>query len=290
MPITLSCAPCGTAFNVKDEHAGGRFQCPKCKGELKAPAAAGAAARPPQEGHAAFDRDKFLLRQKVFSISEKYSLSDENETPILWVERPARLLRGLAAIGSGLAVAFVLVYAGIAIGGAAMAVLIPLGLIGGLVVALWMNPKRHVTFYSDEAMTVPVLKAFQDQRFVLLTATYSVTTGEDAPLAKLEKNHIHNILRKKWVVYRPDGAIWAVAREDSILLALLRRFLGTFYGLLRTNFIICRGDSEDVIGEFNRKLAIRDHYALDMSADGGRHLDRRVAAALGVLLDTGESR
>ncbi len=287
MPITLSCAPCNTSFNVKDEHAGGRFQCPKCKGELRGPAAV---AAPPQQGHAAFNRDKFLLRQKVFSISEKYSLSDENETPILWIERPARLLRGLLAIGSGFGVAGVLIYIGIAFAGPVMPLFILAGVFGGLAVALWLNPKRHVTFYSDEAMTTPVLKAFQDQRFVVLTATYSVTTGDDQPLAKLEKNYIHNILRKKWVVYRVDGAVWAVAREDSILLALLRRFLGTFYGLLRTNFIICKGDSEEVIGEFNRKIAIRDHYALDMTCDPARHLDRRVAAALGVLLDTGESR
>ena len=78
------------------------------------------------------------------------------------------------------------------------------------------------------------------------------------------------------------------------MLALLRRVLGplfgSFFGLLRTNFIILRADGEDVVGEFNRKFTILDRYALDLKADAARTLDRRVALALGVMLDTGERR
>lgn len=286
MAITLSCA-CGASYELKDEHAGGSFQCPKCQGVLRAPAAVPAAAH---EGHSAFHRDKFLMRQKLFSISEKYTVSDEQGAPVIWIERPARLLRGLLALGAGFGVAGVLIFFGVALGGAATGILSLLGVFGGIATALALNPKRHVTMYGDEAMTAPLLKAYQDQRFVLLTATYSVALPDGTPIAKLEKNYLHNILRKKWSVYRPDGNLWATAKEDSILLALLRRFLGTFYGLLRTNFIICLGDGDEVIGEFNRKMTLLDHYVLDMSADTGRRLDRRVAAALGVLLDTGESR
>jgi uncharacterized protein YxjI len=291
MPIILACA-CGASYNIKDEHAGGKFQCPQCKGVLSSPAAAGApaAAVSAHAGHSAFHRDKFLLRQKVFAISEKYSISDENGSPILWIERPARIMRGLLAISTGLAITALSIYGLIAlpsgVGLAAMVVGIPCA----FVATIALNPKRHVTFYGDEEKTEELLKAYQDQRFVLLRATYSVALPDGTQLAKFEKNYIHNILRKKWTVYRTDGSVWAVAKEDSIMLALLRRFLGTFYGLLRTNFIICRGESEDVLGEFNRKMTLLDHYVLDMSSDSGRYLDRRVAAALGVLLDTGESR
>jgi hypothetical protein len=45
-----------------------------------------------------------------------------------------------------------------------------------------------------------------------------------------------------------------------------------------------------VIGEFNRKFTILDRYVLDLTADPGRNLDRRIALALGVMLDTGERR
>jgi hypothetical protein len=81
-----------------------------------------------------------------------------------------------------------------------------------------------------------------------------------------------------------------VAREDSIILSLLRRLLGPLFGFLRTNFIIQAQGSEDVLGEFKRKFTILDRYVLDMSADPQRTVDRRVALALGVMLDTGERR
>lgn len=288
MATLLTCA-CGASFNLKDEHAGGKFACPKCGGPLTA-AGAAAPAGFPGGHHPAFHRHKYLLRQKLLSISEKYSLSDEQGNGVIWIERPARILRQVGAIAAGLAVGATLIGLGMMLGSWGVVAGAVLALPGTLGTMIMLGPKRHVTFYADEAMTDPLLKVYQDQRFVLLTATYSVALPDGTQLAKLEKNHIHNLLRKKWAVYRPDGSVWAVAREDSILLALLRRFLGTFYGLLRTNFIICHGESEDVIGEFNRKMTIRDHYVLDLSADGTLRLDRRVATALCVLLDTGESR
>jgi hypothetical protein len=109
-------------------------------------------------------------------------------------------------------------------------------------------------------------------------------------LARLWKNYLYNLFRKRWYLKSPDGTILYMAKEDSILLSLLRRFLGPLFGLLRTNFIIVRNGSEEVVGEFNRKFTILDRYVLDLRADIGRSLDRRVALALGVMLDTGERR
>ena len=69
-------------------------------------------------------------------------------------------------------------------------------------------------------------------------------------------------------------------------LALVRRFLTRLVPLC---FIFCL-PSGQVVGEFNRKFTILDRYVLDLSADSGRALDRRVALAMGVMLDTGERR
>jgi len=73
----------------------------------------------------------------------------------------------------------------------------------------------------------------------------------------------------------------------------LRRVLGSLFGLLRTNFILLRldpGSAGVVFGEFNRKFTILDRYVLDLTSDPEHSLDRRVALALGVMLDTGEGR
>ena len=77
------------------------------------------------------------------------------------------------------------------------------------------------------------------------------------------------------------------AKEDSLLKALIRRFATR---LLPLNFIFYLGQTDQVIGQFDRKFTLLDRYVLDMSLDVGGVLDRRVALALGVMLDTGERR
>ena len=96
-------------------------------------------------------------------------------------------------------------------------------------------------------------------------------------------------MRKRWYVETAAGQVIALAIEDSIVLSLLRRVLGSLFGLLRTNFVLVHPDGR-VLGEFNRKFTLLDRYVLDLTADPERHLDRRVALALGVMLDTGERR
>ena len=81
-----------------------------------------------------------------------------------------------------------------------------------------------------------------------------------------------------------------MAIEDSIVLSLLRRIIGPFLGFLRTNFVLVRGADAEIFGEFNRKFTLLDRYVLDLSADTARTFDRRVAVALGIMLDTGERR
>lgn len=246
-----------------------------------------------------FDRDVFLLRQKHLAISEKYVVADEDNQPILFVQRPVYLLRGCLAILAGVGV-FLLV--GGALAALAFAVehegvrifLVVAGIVGAvvaLVVAVvGLYPKRHVYFYRDDSKQEKLLEVLQDRKFMPIVATYTVRDAAGNVLARLKKNILTNLFRKKWWCYDPEGAVRCVVKEDSVILSLLRRLLGPLFGFLRTNFIFCDGQSEDVIGEFNRKFTILDRYVLDMRADPARQLDRRIALAIGVMLDTGERR
>jgi hypothetical protein len=155
------------------------------------------------------------------------------------------------------------------------------------------RPKRHVTIYRDDSRREVLLRIRQDQRVALIMRTYTVLTVSDAILGRLRKHHVYNLVRKRWDVEAADGAQIARAVEDSIVLSLLRRVLGPLFGLLRTNFVVvAAGGVTDgvVIGEFNRKLTLLDRYVLDLRADHDGRLDRRVALALGIMLDTGERR
>jgi hypothetical protein len=95
MPIVATCT-CGQSYSLKDEFAGRVVQCPKCRESFQV-ADVNPGAPPILDSGGVFDRDQFLLRQKHFSISEKYYVWDEQGQPLLFVERPAHLLRNLGA-------------------------------------------------------------------------------------------------------------------------------------------------------------------------------------------------
>jgi hypothetical protein len=284
---------------LKDEFAGRLVKCPQCGRENRVP------GRPPlpqsvqPQADAVFDRDLFLLRQQMLKINEKYDVADEQGNKIVFVERPAHLLRNVGALLAGVAAATV---TAMLLGGAAamfpkstlgaiLALLAVIGFIAALiVVGVGLSAKRHVTFYRDATKRQKLLEVRQDKKWQPITATYTVRDATGRTIGLLWKNYLYNVFRKRWYVKAPDGRTLYMAKEDSIILALLRRFLGPAFGLLRTNFVIVRGESDDVIGEFNRKLTILDRYVLDLRQDMRRTLDRRVALALGVMLDTGERR
>ena len=298
MSVRVTCQ-CGTSYELKDEFAGKLVKCPQCGRENRVPSGAG--TLPVQvQADPVFDRDLFLLRQQMLKISEKYDVADEKGNNIIYIERPAHLLRNLGAVLAGTAAAIALMLVFIAVadqtpkGSTAGAILILIGFLLAFIalfaVGVPLSAKRHVTFYRDGSKRDRLIEVLQDKKWQPITATYTVRDFRGKPLAKFAKNILYNLIRKRWYIYGPDGRVQFLAKEDSVILSLLRRVLGPMMGLLRTNFIILRPDSEDVIGEFKRKFTILDRYVLDMSGDPQRIMDRRVALALGVMLDTGERR
>ena len=290
--IVVAC-PCGEVYELRPEYAGRLLECAACHRHLRA----GAPSRVVGDVAPGFDRDIFLLRERLLSISAKYEVRAADGAPILYVERPTFLLRAvLAYLLGGIATMVMVVWlstlvrsVGEDLGG--LLILAGLVLVPGtfVVVSMSLRPLRHVTVYRDESRAESLLRVLQDQRFAVLTRTYTVVTTGGEILARLRKRYVHNVIRKRWYVETPAGRVVALAIEDSIVLSLLRRVLGSLFGLLRTNFVLTHPDGT-VLGEFNRKFTLLDRYVLDLTGDPHRHLDRRVALALGVMLDTGERR
>jgi uncharacterized protein YxjI len=283
---------------LKDEFAGKLVKCPHCGRPARAPSVATAVAG----GDPAFDRDIFLLRQQMLKISEKYDVGDEQGNKIIFVERPAHLLRNLGSVLAVIAIVFAALVLlgsfeetsesarnaeGLKLLGALLLIFVVAPVVG-----IALSVKRHVTFYRDESKRERLLDILQDKKFQPITKTYTVRDARGRPIARFGKNILFNLFRKRWYVWAPGSGrrLLFLANEDSIILSLLRRFLGPLFGLLRTNFIFLPAGTDDVIGEFKRKFTILDRYVLDMSADPQRLMDRRIALALGVMLDTGERR
>jgi hypothetical protein len=312
LAINLKCSGCQNSFRLRDEMAGRKVRCPKCDAILVVPAEADEILFEADSDdatiglHPALDRDRFLLRQKLITLSEKYVVCDDEQRPILFVERPAHFWRNLGAIFAtifalvlSITVAVVLgtmVSQAIGpgwIGPALTVVLIVAGLLLGAVVGISLSPKRHISFFTDESKEKLLLQVLQDKKFQPIVATYTVITPEGDLLGRMNKNYLYNFFRRKWDVFDAEGRIVLIGREDSLLLSLLRRLLGPMLGFLRANFILVvpQPDGSEVTrGEFNRNFTIFDRYVLDLSRDRPRMIDRRLAIALGVLLDTGEHR
>ncbi len=297
--IVVPC-PCGEVYELKPEYAGRLLECPVCGHHLRAGHGPGPARRP-ADLDPAFDRDVFLLRERVLSIRSAYEVWAEDGTPILYVERPTYPVRTLLAYVLAVVAASLVVTwtsrlaaaAGEALGALATLLGYFLTIAAFVVVSMSARPLRHVTVYRDESRREVLLRIFQDQRIAFLTRTYTVTTPAGVTLARLRKRYIHNVFRKRWYVETLAGERVAMAVEDSVVLSLLRRVLGSLFGVLRTNFILVHlGGPEDgtVFGELNRKFTLFDRYVLDLSADPDRRFDRRVALAVGIMLDTGERR
>jgi len=295
MAVVVSCR-CRNTYSLKDEYAGKLVECPQCGAVNKA---SESTLTPKSQADDAFNRDIFLLRQKHLSINQKYQVSDEQGNAILFVERPTYFFRTLFALG----VAWIVMMGVYLMGMALAAASVQQGSVGGLtlvvilaapvsfvVVAMALSKKRHVTFYRDESRTQKMFDVLQDKKVQFPMRTYTVRDASGRALASFKKNYLYNIFRKRWEMRAPNGSVMCVAKEDSIILSLLRRVIGPLWGLLRTNFIITRGESDTVMGEFKRKFTILDRYVLDLTADRRRDLDRRLGLALGVMLDTGERR
>lgn len=283
MPVPVQCS-CGVLYNLKIEFAGKLLECPNCGGHIRAPQLPNSACDVPFA--TIFGRDKFLLRQKHFAIAEKYYVRDEAGNERLFVERPARLLARLGAFLLILFLALILqLFTGFRLPGFITTIF--------FVVSFYaIKPKRNITFYENDQKQQCLMKLTQDYWLQLPQISFTLKDDQENTLGTFRKNQFTDFWRKRWRFFLPDGTLLLTAREDSVILSILRRITGLLidFAIFRTNFVLYEGDSDQILGEFNRKFTILDRYLLDMSLDPNQIVDRRVAVALGVLLDTGEGR
>ena len=244
-----------------------------------------------------FARDRFLLSQQHLSINEKYDVWDDQGNQVLFIERPSNLNSSLLAILAA-GVVFLLCCGGLAVVGTSLGettfgsftvVGFLLGAAVAFITAMALIRKRDVSVYRDQNKTQALLCIKQDAGFKLMRADFTVLDADGSRLAKLRKNYLWNLIRRRWQVVDSSDTLIYLVLEDTIVLSLLRRVLGSLFGLLRTNFIIYAADGQ-IMGRFNRSFTLLDRYVLDLAADPQRRLDRRLAVAIGVMLDAGERR
>ncbi len=146
--------------------------------------------------------------------------------------------------------------------------------------------REDIRVYSDEAKTNQVM-AIRTQQIIDISPTFDVVeTPSNEKAGSLKRKGLKSILKDEWEIYDAGGMLIGKVEEDSTLMAILRRFLTNLIPQ-KYHFIV----GGQVVGSFQQHFNPFTYRAtMDLSADTGRRLDRRIALAVGILLLAIEGR
>ena len=123
---------------------------------------------------------------------------------------------------------------------------------------------------------------------------YDVTTADGQRIGVLQKVFGRSLFRSTWRILDEQENVLATGQERSLFLAIARRlidFVPYVGGYIPIPYNFELNDPEGKrMGGMDRKFQIRDKYLLDLSDDHERLIDRRLAVALAVGLDTLQNR
>ena len=147
--------------------------------------------------------------------------------------------------------------------------------------------REDIRVYSDEGKTQEVL-SIKARQIMDFSASYDVVdTAMNQKVGVLRRKGLRSILRDEWEVLDANDNMIGLIFEDSIGLALLRRFLlGSW---LPQNYDITLGETR--VGDLRQNFNLfRYELNLDFSMDTSRMLDRRLGIAAGTLLAAVEGK
>jgi uncharacterized protein YxjI len=155
-----------------------------------------------------------------------------------------------------------------------------------------MAIKEDIRFFADEQETQELFRIKARSMFDIGGARYDVTDAAGSPIGVLEHAFRKSLFRSTWNVTDADGGEVLMAQERSLPMAIARRVtdLIPYAELLPIPYNFDLLMNGRTVGHMNRKFQLRDRYVLDVSGDHERRLDRRLAIALAIGLDTLQNR
>jgi uncharacterized protein YxjI len=147
--------------------------------------------------------------------------------------------------------------------------------------------REDIRVYADESKTREVL-SIKARQIIDFSASYDVVDTEfNQKVGALRRKGLRSLLRDEWEVLDANDNVIGLLFEDSMGLALLRRFL--LGAWLPQNYDITMGEARvaDLKQNFN---LFRYELNLDFSMDPTARLDRRLGIAAGILLATVEGK
>jgi hypothetical protein len=259
----------------------------------------------PHEYNSRFCAQNYLIKQPFFQIlKEGYEIASEDGKETYEAERPRRHFRSfLSRIAGFFALFSTYVFAVVMsmflfaprLESVVVFVMIVFGsflpsIAAYVLVAKALAPKRHLTLREKMLVPVgqsapPLLTVSPTSGLFLFNSVYRIHDSKGAHLATFKKNYLESVFRTKWHAYGPNGAYLFTAIEDSLIMALLRRFfvLGWYIPL---QFKFEKRGAKS-FGNFVRRYSALDKYDLNFNPAAA---DGWLMVATALLLDTGENR
>jgi uncharacterized protein YxjI len=146
--------------------------------------------------------------------------------------------------------------------------------------------REDIRVYTGEDMSTEIL-TIKARQILDFAAAYDVVDPQSGgKIGVLKRKGLKSILKDEWIIMDANDREVGLVQEDSLLLALLRRFLTN---LIPQRFSGTIGAAK--VFEFRRHFnpfVLR--MDLDFSIDAANVLDRRLGIAAGVLLSAIEGR
>lgn len=246
---------------------------------------------PVDQTDARFQLSRYVLDTGV-PYGEQSTVRDDSGNPMFHYRRPVNLagfLAGLLATLVTLAGIGVTVFLAVSrfYLQSLFASLLTVAFVA--VILLLVPRRRQIYLYDDAEMTSVNLMLWQESRFTFPVLRFSLRAADGRLLGSFSKGFFSHFGRHRWMIGDALGtATIGCAVEDSFGTAMLRKFLGSFFGLFKTNFRILIGDEQ--IGLLDRRTSGLDRYVLDLTPDASLGFDRRTALGLAILIDSLERK
>jgi uncharacterized protein YxjI len=148
--------------------------------------------------------------------------------------------------------------------------------------------KEDIRVYADEQRSEEVL-VIKARSWLDFSAAYDVLDPTDGTKVGVLKRHgFSSLVKDRWTIMDATELEIGQVEEESLLLALIRRFV-PFGELLPQTFLANLGDQP--VAEFRQHFnPFIQKISFDFSPDTGRLLDRRLGLAAGILLCAIEKR
>ncbi|MCG6139897.1 hypothetical protein [Leptospira mtsangambouensis] len=146
--------------------------------------------------------------------------------------------------------------------------------------------KEDITVYADETKSKELLK-IKARNMIDFSAIYDVVdVSSNEPMGALRRKGFKSILKDSWEILDTRDQVIGSIDEDSMLKAILRRFLTNL--IPQTFFITINKNQVGVLKQtFNPFVP---QFNIDFSSDRANALDRRMGIAIVILLQIIEGR